>query len=331
MQSFQFGVALDAEYILLSYIRSSGHRTMILSNILFEKVVVHKPRDSCSASAETYIMVFSTWPLQRWICAFLTLSIYFKDLLSLQGRWWMYLEEQSKKDTEMGKKKKFPLPEKAKERAANHVVRSNQLQRHTSMAQDDFEIVPAVATDSTDSSSDELEDEDVDSKVEICKERGRKEASPANQACDQRRDCCCESTIKEIDAQPAKVAEAEARKKRAAMRQLEKVCKTANIISDQTDISEQSKWNQIEQLYKKAVPKRPSKEFVVAEMGVNVRVGKGKVLVDRRMKKDARSRKTEDENGRDQGIRKRQNDYVRVGVDLTPTDALHCLPYSNLS
>ncbi|KAF2317639.1 hypothetical protein GH714_033036 [Hevea brasiliensis] len=46
----------------------------------------------------------------------------------------------------------------------------------------------------------------------------------------------------------------------------------------------------IEQLYKKATPKRPKKEYVVAKKGVAVKAGKGKVLVDRRMKKDARAR-----------------------------------------
>ena len=72
------------------------------------------------------------------------------------------------------------------------------------------------------------------------------------------------------------------------MRKLEKVRKKANAISDQTEISDRSKRKQIEQLYKRAVPKRPKKEYVVAKKGVQVRAGKGKVLVDRRMKKDAR-------------------------------------------
>ncbi|KAL6506787.1 hypothetical protein OROHE_022224 [Orobanche hederae] len=95
--------------------------------------------------------------------------------------------------------------------------------------------------------------------------------------------------FKEIDTRPAKkVAEAKARKKRNAMKKLEKVRKKANAISDQPDISDRSKGMQIEQLYKKAIPKRPKKEYVVAKKGVQVRTGKGKVLVDRRMKKDAR-------------------------------------------
>lgn len=46
----------------------------------------------------------------------------------------------------------------------------------------------------------------------------------------------------------------------------------------------------IEHLYKKAIPKKPQKEYVVAKKGVQVKLGKGKLLVDPRMKKDSRSR-----------------------------------------
>ncbi|KAF9599781.1 hypothetical protein IFM89_001727, partial [Coptis chinensis] len=98
--------------------------------------------------------------------------------------------------------------------------------------------------------------------------------------------------FKEIDACPAKkVVQAKARKKRAAMRKLDKVRKKANTISDQTDINERSKMKLINQLYKKAMPKKPRKEYVVAKKGVRVKLlGKGKVLVDRRLKKDMRCR-----------------------------------------
>ncbi|KAK9699381.1 hypothetical protein RND81_08G170300 [Saponaria officinalis] len=93
----------------------------------------------------------------------------------------------------------------------------------------------------------------------------------------------------EINARPAKkVAEAKARKKRAAMKNLEKIRKKANSIADQSDIHDRSKRRMIDQLYKKAAPKKPGKEKVVAKKGVQVRPGKGKVLVDRRMKKDVR-------------------------------------------
>ncbi|KAK8519169.1 hypothetical protein V6N12_012395 [Hibiscus sabdariffa] len=72
--------------------------------------------------------------------------------------------------------------------------------------------------------------------------------------------------FKEINARPAKkVAEAKARKKRIAMKKLDKVRQKADSISDQADISERLKRKQIEQLYKKATPKFPQKEYVVRE------------------------------------------------------------------
>jgi AdoMet-dependent rRNA methyltransferase SPB1 len=98
--------------------------------------------------------------------------------------------------------------------------------------------------------------------------------------------------FKEIDTRPSKkVAEAKARKKRVALKQLDKARKKADVISDQTDISELSKRKMIDRLYKKAAPKKPQKEYVVAKKGVRVRAGKGKVLVDPRMKKDKRASK----------------------------------------
>ncbi|KAK2991692.1 hypothetical protein RJ640_016398 [Escallonia rubra] len=200
--------------------------------------------------------------------------------------------------------------------------RSQQVQ--ASKAKEDFEIVPAPATDSSDdSSSDESEEEDVNSKAEIlayAKKMLRKkqrehmlddaynkymfhdEGLPKWFVDEEKRHCqpmkpvtkeeiaAMKAQFKEIDARPAKkVAEAKARKKRVAMRQLEKVRKKANSISDLADISDRSKSKMIEQLYKKATPKRPKKEYVVAKKGVQVKAGKGKVLVDRRMKKDART------------------------------------------
>jgi AdoMet-dependent rRNA methyltransferase SPB1 len=96
--------------------------------------------------------------------------------------------------------------------------------------------------------------------------------------------------FKEIDARPAKkVAEAKARKKRVAMRKLDKARHKADAIADQNDINERSKRKMIDQVYRKAMPKKPQKEYVVAKKGVQVRTGKGKVLVDRRMKKDKRA------------------------------------------
>ncbi|OEL34192.1 putative rRNA methyltransferase [Dichanthelium oligosanthes] len=96
--------------------------------------------------------------------------------------------------------------------------------------------------------------------------------------------------FREIDARPSKkVAEAKARKKRVAMKILDKARQKADAIADQNDINERSKRKMIDQIYRKAVPKKPQKEYVVAKKGVQVRTGKGKVLVDPRMKKDKRA------------------------------------------
>lgn len=190
-----------------------------------------------------------------------------------------------------------------------------------SKVDDDFEIVPAPHTDSSDS-SDDSDDDDIGSKAEILacakkmltkKQREQilddaynkymfhDEGLPKWFVDEEKRHyqpikpvtkeevAAMRAQFKEIDARPAKkVAQAKARKKRAAHRQLEKVRKKANSISDQTEISDRSKSKMIEQLYKKATPKKPKKEYVVAKKGVQVKAGKGKVLVDRRMKKDAR-------------------------------------------
>ncbi|KAJ0985878.1 hypothetical protein J5N97_004234 [Dioscorea zingiberensis] len=195
--------------------------------------------------------------------------------------------------------------------------------------QEDFEIVPAEpikTSDDDDSSSDASEDLDDYEKAEISalgikmlrkKLRNQiiddgynkymfdddEEQLPLWFSQEEKRHCqpmkpvtreevaAMRAQFREIDARPAKkVAEAKARKKRIAMKKLEKARQKATAISDQTDISERSKDKMINQLYKKAVPKRPQKEYVVAKKGVQVKAGKGKVLVDRRMKKDARSR-----------------------------------------
>jgi len=219
-----------------------------------------------------------------------------------------------------GLKEKPLVAEKIKE---NKMATSVEIDRTQSQASNemDFEIVPAPATDSDDSSSDESED-DVEKKAEILayakkmlrkKQREqmlddaynkymfddqglpkwfldeeRKHRVPVKPVTKEEV-AAMKAQFKAIDTRPAKkVAEAKARKKRVAMRKIEKVRKKANAISDQPDISDRSKSKQIDRLYKNAVPKRPQKEYVVAKKGVQVRTAKGKVLVDRRMKKDAR-------------------------------------------
>lgn len=229
---------------------------------------------------------------------------------------------ESDKGVEATLEERSAFPEKSKEAPVSNELngpgyRNSQL--------DDFEIVPEEASDASDSSSSSEEsDIDDDEKAKILaygKKMLRKKQReqilddaynrymfddtglPKWFVEDEKKHCqpltpvtkeeiaAMKAQFREIDARPAKkVAQAKARRKRAAMRQLDKARRKANAISDQTDISDRSKSRMIEQLYKKAAPKRPKKEFVVAKKGVQVKGGKGKVIVDRRMKKDARSR-----------------------------------------
>lgn len=224
--------------------------------------------------------------------------------------------DEPKERTSVSKEAKSNISKNAREKSN---ISKNA--RETDKADDGFEVVPAPATDSSDDSS-SSEDEDPETKAEIlacAKKMLRKkqreqilddsynkymfdDAGLPNWFLDEERRhripikpvtkeeiAAMRAQFKEINARPAKkVAEAKARKKRVAMKKLEKVRKKANAISDQADINDRSKRKMIDQLYKKAVPQRPKKEFVVAKKGVQVKVGKGKVRVDRRMKKDAR-------------------------------------------
>ncbi|XP_050231903.1 uncharacterized protein LOC126680766 [Mercurialis annua] len=230
--------------------------------------------------------------------------------------------EKSDSEDEMQidkKEKKHDMPLKV----ANVAVGPKDAQPKTLKGEEDFEIVPTAATDSSDdSSSDDSDEEDVESKAEVlayAKKMLRKkqrehmlddaynrymfddEGLPGWFLEEERRHrqamkpvtkeeiAAMKAQFKEINARPAKkVAQAKARKKRLASKRLEKVRKKANTISDQADICDRSKSKMIEQLYKKAEPKRPKKEYVVAKKGVAVKGGKGKVVVDRRMKSDAR-------------------------------------------
>nr|XP_043623174.1 adoMet-dependent rRNA methyltransferase spb1 [Erigeron canadensis] len=188
---------------------------------------------------------------------------------------------------------------------------------------EDFEVVPATQADSSDDSSSDESEYDVETKAEILalakkmlKKKDREEmiddgynkrlfddgsGLPKWFVDDEKKHMqplkpitkeevnAMKAQFREINARPAKkVAQAKARKKRDAMRKMEKVRKKANTIADQADINDRSKMKMIDSLYKKAVPVRPKKELVVAKKGVQVKTGKGKVLVDRRMKKDLR-------------------------------------------
>ncbi|KAK4761271.1 hypothetical protein SAY87_006164 [Trapa incisa] len=247
------------------------------------------------------------------------------------------------------KDKNSALPDRiVKDNRTGQAVKKNE----------EFEIVPVPSTDTSDSSSSDETDDDIETKAEILacakmmlrkKQREqilddaynkymfdddgelprwfldeeKKHRQPIKPVTKEEI-AAMKAQFKEINARPAKkVAEAKARKKRAAMRKLEKVRKKANSISDQADISDRSKSKMIEQLYKKATPKKPKKEYVVAKKGVQVRAGKGKVVVDRRMKKDARNRgmgkagkesSKKGRNGRFQGRKGSQKGPAKKGM-----------------
>lgn len=231
-----------------------------------------------------------------------------------------------KSDSEEEREEKSRFLNKPKKKFALTKDSSPPMTR-PSQQDDGFEIVPAEpmkTSDDSSSSSDDSEEEDMGTKAEILAyakkmlrkkqreqilddaynkymfddeglpkwfaEEEKKHSQPMKPVT-REEIAAMKSQFREIDARPAKkVAEAKARKKRAAMKKLEKARQKANSIADQTDISERSKGKMIDQLYKKAMPKKPQKEYVVAKKGVKMKVGKGKVLVDRRMKKDSRSR-----------------------------------------
>ncbi|CAI8016416.1 pre-rRNA 2'-O-ribose RNA methyltransferase FTSJ3 [Geodia barretti] len=108
--------------------------------------------------------------------------------------------------------------------------------------------------------------------------------------------------LRAINARPIKkVAEAKARKKQKAMRQLAKAKKRAEGITDTEDMSEREKMQHIKQIYKKAGvlgKKKPEVKYVVAKRGLAGKKAvrpagvKGRYRqVDPRMKKDNRTMK----------------------------------------
>ena len=111
------------------------------------------------------------------------------------------------------------------------------------------------------------------------------------------------SELRAINARPIKkIAEARARKKQKALRQLAKAKKRAEGITETEDMSEREKMQHIKQIYKKAGvlgKKKPEVKYVVAKRGLAGKKAvrpagvKGRYRqVDPRMKKDNRTLKT---------------------------------------
>ena len=115
--------------------------------------------------------------------------------------------------------------------------------------------------------------------------------------------------LKQInDRMPKKVIEAKNRKKKKMMRQMDKIKKKAQVISNQEEIGEGSKIRQIEKLYKRELAKnKESKKYIVVKSAQKVgRNSRSVKYVDKRLKKDKRAQKrTERKNKEGHKIKNR--------------------------
>ena len=121
--------------------------------------------------------------------------------------------------------------------------------------------------------------------------------------------------LKDINSRPIKkIAEAKGRKKKRALRKMEKVRKKVEVITDAPDVSSQEKAQQLKQMYKKAgvgdkkkevkyvvTKKRSAAKRMPRPAGVK---GHYKV-VDPRMKKDNKSKKKNSQNSRGKGNKRK--------------------------
>lgn len=108
--------------------------------------------------------------------------------------------------------------------------------------------------------------------------------------------------LRQIDAQPIKkVLQAKGRKKRRAMRKMEKVRKKVEAITGNDDLTQKDRINQIKTVYKNATKsKKKEVKLVVSKKGVPLKKpAKGKYkTVDARMKKDLRAQKRRMDKGK---------------------------------
>ncbi len=120
--------------------------------------------------------------------------------------------------------------------------------------------------------------------------------------------------LKDMNSRPIKkIAEAKGRKKKRALRKLEKMRKKAEVITDASDVSTQEKAQQLRQMYKKAGASERKKEvqYVVAKkknaakrMPRPAGVKGHYKVVDPRMKKDNKGKQKNSRSSRGKGKRK---------------------------
>jgi len=119
--------------------------------------------------------------------------------------------------------------------------------------------------------------------------------------------------LKAIDSRSTKkVAEAKARKRKRYLEKLQKARSKAKSIVASADLTERDKIKQIQKLYKGQLSKvKPQKVYVVGRKVVSSNIPKGRnvrmKLVDPRLKKDKRGKKSSDNRKNSRSKKKRKN------------------------